>query len=188
MFSYNKVVLTCWAIFWLYWLVSALGSKKGTKPQFRRFAGIRLSIFVLAFVLFRFLNDHNYSFQNRLTTSNKLVLTIGLIIFLLGLLLAIWARLCLGKNWGMPMTQKQDPELVTSGPYRYVRHPIYSGILLATLGSAVASSIFWLTIFAISGIYFVYSAVIEEKLMVKQFPKTYPLYKTKTKMLIPFIL
>jgi len=86
------------------------------------------------------------------------------------------------------MTQKQDPELVTSGPYRYVRHPIYSGILLATLGSAVASSIFWLTIFAISGIYFVYSAVIEEKLMVKQFPKTYPLYKTKTKMLIPFIL
>lgn len=87
----------------------------------------------------------------------------------------------------MPMSQKQDPELVMSGPYRYIRHPIYSGILLAFLGSALASSLFWLTIFAIAGIYFVYSAFVEEKLMMKQFPKAYPSYKSKTKMLVPFV-
>jgi protein-S-isoprenylcysteine O-methyltransferase Ste14 len=187
MLPYNKVILACWGIFWLYWLVSAFGSKRNTKPQLKRFAGIRLGIFVLAVILFRLLNVQNYSFENRLITSNQLVVVLGLSLFLVGLLLAVWARLYLGKNWGMPMTQKQDPELVTSGPYRYIRHPIYTGILLAMLGSSLASSLFWLTIFAISGIYFIYSAVMEEKLMTKQFPKAYPSYKTKTKMLVPFI-
>jgi protein-S-isoprenylcysteine O-methyltransferase Ste14 len=86
------------------------------------------------------------------------------------------------------MTQKQDPELVTSGPYRYIRHPIYAGILLAVLGSAIASSIFWLTILVISGTYFIYSAVVEEKIMMEQFPKDYLAYKHKTKMLIPFVI
>lgn len=86
------------------------------------------------------------------------------------------------------MSVKQDPELVRSGPYRYIRHPIYTGILLAMIGASVASSIFWLAIFAISGIYFIYSAVQEEKLMMKQFPKVYPSYKSKTKMLIPFVI
>jgi protein-S-isoprenylcysteine O-methyltransferase Ste14 len=187
MFPYDRVVVVCWVIFWLYWLVSAFGSKRSTRPQLRGFMGIRLGTFVLVVVLFRFLNVQNYSFQKRVATTNELVLAAGLIIFLLGLLLAIWARLSLGKNWGMPMTLKQDPELVTSGPYRYIRHPIYTGILLAMIGSAVASSIFWLTIFAISGVYFIYSAVMEEKLMMEQFPKVYPAYKTKTKMLVPFV-
>jgi protein-S-isoprenylcysteine O-methyltransferase Ste14 len=47
---------------------------------------------------------------------------------------AVWARLHVGRNWGMPMTQRAEPELVTSGPYRFVRHPIYSGLLTAMLG------------------------------------------------------
>jgi protein-S-isoprenylcysteine O-methyltransferase Ste14 len=123
-----------------------------------------------------------------MATKNEWLLTAGLIIFLMGLFLAVWARLYLGKNWGMPMAQKKDPELVTSGPYQYIRHPIYSGILLAMLGSALAASAFWLIIFAISGMYFVFSARVEEKLMESQFPKVYPAYKRKTKMLIPFIL
>ena len=49
----------------------------------------------------------------------------------MGLGFAIWARVHIGRNWGTPMTQRDDPELVTSGPYRFVRHPIYSGILVA---------------------------------------------------------
>ena len=52
--------------------------------------------------------------------------------------LAIWARVHIGRNSGTPMTEKDDPELVTSGPYRVVRHPIYSGILVAGVGTAVA--------------------------------------------------
>ena len=184
---YIKVVIASWAIFSLYWLVSAFGSKRNTNPQLNGFMGIRLAIFALAVLLFRFLNIQNQTFHNHLVSSNKLVLGTGLIILMLGLLLAVWARVYLGKNWGMPMSQKQDTELVTSGPYRYVRHPIYLGFLIAILGSALASSIFWLIIFAISGAYFIYSALMEEKHLTIQFPKVYPSYKTKTKMLVPFI-
>jgi len=187
MFPFGKIIVICWAVFWLYWLISAFGSKKNAKSNFSRFMGIRFVLIILAAILFRLLNKHNYSFQNRVATSNELVLTAGLIIFLLGLFTAIWARVYLGKNWGMPMSTKQHPELVTSGPYRYIRHPIYTGILLATIGSGLASSLFWLIVFAITAIYFVYSAVVEEKLMMKQFSKVYPSYKSKTKMLIPFI-
>ena len=56
---------------------------------------------------------------------------LGLALFVVGLGFAIWARVNIGRNWGTPMTQKDEPELVTSGPYRLVRHPIYSGILVA---------------------------------------------------------
>jgi Putative protein-S-isoprenylcysteine methyltransferase len=70
---------------------------------------------------------------------------IGLVLFALGLAFAIWARIHLGRNWGTPMTQKDEPELVTSGPYHLVRHPIYSGILLAGVGTATALSWLWLT-------------------------------------------
>lgn len=86
------------------------------------------------------------------------------------------------------MTQKNEPELVTGGPYRLVRHPIYSGILLATVGTAVALNWRWLVIVALAGIYFVYSATVEERYLAEQFPDTYPAYKRSTKMLIPFVL
>lgn len=85
------------------------------------------------------------------------------------------------------MAQKQSPELVTTGPYRYIRHPIYTGILLAILGSILAGAMYWFIFFVIAAPYFIYSALVEEKLMLKQFPKTFPQYKSKTKMLIPFV-
>ena len=93
----------------------------------------------------------------------------------------------LGRNWGTPMTQKNDPELVTSGPYHLVRHPIYSGILVAGLGTALALS--WLGLIAVvlAGVYFLYSATVEERHMTQQFPDSYPAYKRSTKMLVPFI-
>jgi protein-S-isoprenylcysteine O-methyltransferase Ste14 len=86
------------------------------------------------------------------------------------------------------MTQKDEPELVTSGPYHLVRHPIYSGIIAAGLGTAVALSWLWLTAVALAGVYFLYSALVEERYMTDQFPDTYPAYKRSTKMLVPFIL
>ena len=85
------------------------------------------------------------------------------------------------------MTQKTDPELVTSGPYRLVRHPIYSGILVAGVGTAVGLGWLWLTAVLLAGIYFGYSATVEERYMTEQFPDAYPVYKRSTKMLVPFI-
>jgi protein-S-isoprenylcysteine O-methyltransferase Ste14 len=88
----------------------------------------------------------------------------------------------------MPMSRKENPELVTSGPYAYVRHPIYTGMLIAMLGSAIGESAFWLIPLILFGLYFVHSARIEEKLMIEQFPEQYSRYMQRTKMLFPFIL
>ena len=86
------------------------------------------------------------------------------------------------------MSEKEDAELVTSGPYRYVRNPIYSGIILAVIGTAVAVSWYWLiVVVALSAAYFIYSATVEEHIMERLFPSTYPEYRRSTKMLIPFI-
>lgn len=107
---------------------------------------------------------------------------------MVGLGFAVWARLRIGRNWGSPMTQKIEPELVTSGPYRLVRHPIYSGILAAGVGTAVALSWSWLVVTALAAIYFVYSATVEERFLAERFPDSYPGYKRATKMLVPFLL
>jgi len=87
----------------------------------------------------------------------------------------------------MPMSVKESPELVTSGPYRSVRHPIYSGILLAMFGSALATGVTWLIAFVFFGIYFVISSRAEERLMARQFPEDYPVYRARTKAMIPFV-
>jgi protein-S-isoprenylcysteine O-methyltransferase Ste14 len=93
----------------------------------------------------------------------------------------------IGRNWGVPMTRKEEPELVTSGPYRLVRHPIYSGILLAGIGTAVSLSWFWLIAVGVAAAYFVYSATVEERYLSEQFPDAYPAYRRSTKMLVPYV-
>ena len=85
------------------------------------------------------------------------------------------------------MSEKADPELVTTGPYSAVRHPIYSGIILAMAGTAVAVSWYWLVAVVLLGGYFIYSAVMEERYLAERFPDAYPRYKQSTKMLIPFV-
>ena len=85
------------------------------------------------------------------------------------------------------MSKKENPELITSGPYQLVRHPIYFGILLAGAGTAIALNWTWLIATAIAGVYFVYSATIEERNLTEQFPDAYPNYTRTTKMLVPFI-
>lgn len=77
---------------------------------------------------------------------------------------------------------------MTSGPYRLVRHPIYSGILVAGIGTAVGLSWLWLIAVGLAGVYFIYSATVEERYMTEKFPDAYPAYKSSTKMLVPFVL
>ena len=67
----------------------------------------------------------------------------------------------------MPMSQKVDPELVTAGPYRSIRHPIYSGIILAMIGTTMAVSLYWLVAVVVIGAYFLPSAMVEEHTMVR---------------------
>jgi protein-S-isoprenylcysteine O-methyltransferase Ste14 len=177
--SLRAVILIIWGIFWIYWLVAAIGAKQGSRSRRLRLPGLLLVVTLVVDRIFA---------RNGVTTHSLVLQVVGMVLFLSGLGLAVWARIYLGQNRGMPMTRKDEPELVTSGPYRYVRHPIYSGLLLAVLGTAVASNIYWLIALVVVGIYFVYSARVEEQLMTSAFPSTYPDYRERTKMLIPFVL
>src|SRR5262245_54676241 len=170
-----------WAAFGLYWLVAALFTKRGRVPWSRELR-IRAVIVVAAVLLVRL-----GAFRGHGLNTDPWRAGIGLVLFALGLGFAIWARIHIGRNWGTPMTQKDEPELVTSGPYHLVRHPIYSGILVASIGTAVALSWLWLTAVALAGIYFLYSATVEERYMTEQFPDSYPVYRRSTKMLVPFV-
>ena len=172
-----------WAAFWVYWLVAALSMKRGRVPWGRELR-IRVLVAVLVLILYRLGAFHG---GGDLTTSPWRE-GIGLFLFALGLGFAIWARLHIGRNWGTPMTKKDQPELVTTGPYRLVRHPIYSGILLAGVGTGVGLSFQWLIAFVLAGVYFVYAATVEERYLSGEFPDAYPQYKRTTKMLVPFLL
>jgi len=175
------VFAVVWAAFWLYWLVAAFSMKRGRVPWSREL-GIRAVLVVIVILLVRL-----GAFREHADNTDLWLAGLGLILFALGLGFAIWARVHIGRNWGMPMTQKDEPELVTSGPYHLVRHPIYSGILIAGIGTAMALSWLWLVAVALAGIYFTYSAIVEERYLTGQFPDTYPAYKSSTKMLVPFV-
>jgi protein-S-isoprenylcysteine O-methyltransferase Ste14 len=181
MAALRTFVAVVWVLFWVYWLVSAMGVKHGS----RRFEGGRIPALLtaaLVLVLLRVLK------AGSLAIHSLAVASLGLVLLLAGIGLAVWARVHLGRNWGMPMTQKDEPELVTSGPYRFVRHPIYSGILLAFLGTALVTSLYWLLAFVVFGAYFIYAAKIEEGTLASTFPEAYARYCARTKMLVPFLL
>lgn len=178
------VILVVWIVFWIYWLAAATSGVRSGRTRWGRFVGVRAALVLLALLLIR-----TRAFKGGQTiTKDPWLQAVGLVVFLSGLALAIWARRYLGRNWGMPMTEKVDPELVTSGPYSRVRHPIYSGIILAMIGTAIAVSWYWVLAVILLGAYFVYSAVNEERYMAGLFPGTYPAYKRSTKMLVPFVL
>ncbi|HKO26429.1 MAG TPA: isoprenylcysteine carboxylmethyltransferase family protein [Solirubrobacteraceae bacterium] len=169
-----------WGVFWLYWLVSAFGAKQST-GRLRRLPlnGVTALAVIILVRVFR---------GGSLAVHSPVLGAIGAVVFASGLALAVWARIHLGRNWGMPMTQRVEPELVTSGPYRFVRHPIYSGLLLGLIGTALATDLLGLIVAAVLTAYFYYSASVEERNLVATFPTAYPAYRTATKMLIPFVL
>jgi protein-S-isoprenylcysteine O-methyltransferase Ste14 len=169
-----------WAVFWLYWLVSAVSANAST-GGLRRLPMTGLTV-VSVFVVVRV-------FRGGGAEVHSLVLgVIGAVLFVCGIALCVWARIYLGRNWGMPMTQRVEPELVTTGPYQFVRHPIYSGLLLAVVGTALATNFLGLAIAVILGAYFYYAATVEERNLVTVFPTAYPAYREHTKKLIPFLL
>ena len=106
-----------------------------------------------------------------------------------GLLFAIWARRHLGSNWSQAVTIKKDHELITSGPYAIVRHPIYTGLLLGFLGSAIARGE-WRGLLAVALLFVVlwYKLKLEERWMQVEFGDAYKSYARRVAALVPYIL
>ncbi|MGC8520790.1 MAG: methyltransferase family protein [Steroidobacteraceae bacterium] len=183
MLSAYSVIACLWLAFLVTWLVSALFTKRSRRHTLWKGWVVRLvviAVIVAANLRFgpggRALAELPPAWQ-----------WAGAAICALGLGFAVWARIHLGRNWGMPMSLREGHELVTTGPYAYVRHPIYTGILLAMLGSALTVALAWLWALALFFVYFLYSAFAEERMMSEQFPEAYAAYKARSRMLIPFI-
>jgi protein-S-isoprenylcysteine O-methyltransferase Ste14 len=185
---YRWLIIALWLGLMVYWAVSSMSAKRSLGPR-QTWNGIGLRLIVVALVLivlavppvrqtFRDLQAYQ--------TRSMVLGFAGVVLCAAGVGLAVLGRLYLGRNWGMPGSRKENPELVTNGPYQYVRHPIYGGIMLAMLGTAIGASAFWVVPLVLFSGYFVYSARCEEKIMIAQFPEQYPAYMQRTRMLLPF--
>jgi protein-S-isoprenylcysteine O-methyltransferase Ste14 len=187
---FARLIIAFWLVFIVYWLISASVAKKRVRgSSWWAGAWFRAALVIGAFQLQRLpmFQKFSHSLHLGIASSNPAIGVMGVILCAAGIAFAIWARRHLGRNWGMPMTLQEGHELVTTGPYARVRHPIYTGILLAMLGSALAVGAMGFLSFMIFCAYFIYSAKTEEKLMMQQFPNEYPAYQARTKTLVPFV-
>jgi protein-S-isoprenylcysteine O-methyltransferase Ste14 len=183
----HAVIVTAWACFLAYWLISARSVKK-TAHRKRSWAsglgialvGVGVGVLAQAPGLAPFLQRSWFPRSFALDA-------IAIALCIAGLAFAIVARAYLGSNWSSQPALKEGHELVTSGPYRYVRHPIYTGILLALLGTVLPMSAIFAAIWIAALVTFLVRIRIEEALMTRQFPDQYPYYKRRTKRLIPFL-
>jgi protein-S-isoprenylcysteine O-methyltransferase Ste14 len=176
-----------WLLFIAYWAIAAMSAKRrATKRRWGLEIGLRLLMFLGVFALLQSQSLRGFLAQMQRSASHCALLGwSGAALCVLGFGLAFSARWHLGRNWGMPGSRKEDAALVTSGPYAYIRHPIYTGLILAMLGSAMGFNVFWALLLLFLGPYFVLSARREEALMLQLFPEQYARYMAQTGMLVP---
>ena len=186
------IISALWLLFLVYWGIGAISAKRTVKTaSWWRQGALRLVMIVLILAAYRRPAIRHAVMLAEAHQAGGIIWSIaGVILAGLGISLAILARTYLGRNWGTPMSQKENPELVSGGPYALIRHPIYSGIILAMFGSilGLGLGLLWLLPLVLFSAYFIYSARREEELMCRQFPEAYPAYMRRTKMLVPFLL
>ena len=186
MFKLNFFTI-CWWLFIAIWLVSAV-SVKPTKER-QDWSG---KLFTFAFLTVTFLLLAGkitwLGINSRIWPYNKAMLYLAYALTLAGLATLVWARFSLGTNWSATVTFREGHELVERGPYHFVRHPIYTGILLMVAGTAtVLGNISGVLSLVICFLGHWWKLRREEALLTKHFPEAYPNYRLRTKALIPFI-
>src|SRR5215510_9264608 len=132
----TKFVVLCWIVAAFIWLISALWVKrtKEGQPMFGRLLYLLLTV-VVGLLLIGGIRQFDLS---RVLLPRTVAIAIfAAVIVLTGLVIAVWARVVLGRNWSARVALKENHELIQRGPYRVVRHPIYSGLLVMVLGTAV---------------------------------------------------
>ena len=189
------VIICCWVIFGLYWFISA-SSVKSTQETKGWLAGNWHGIFLLIGGLFLsnlpFLAKVGVSSSSLtiLLIPSSIVINVVIIVFAVtGLIVALIARRTLAGNWSRAVAFKEDHELITTGLYHYVRHPIYTGVLLMILATALSVGTLSAGIgfvIIVLGLWFKLRA--EEEILTKHFPKEYLAYKDRTKALIPYVV
>lgn len=188
MSTYTAIAYGSWLVLGLVWLPGYFTSKK-TVARPERGKQLGAVLFIWAGFALVFNHDGFGSFLAiRLAPQTGLPAQMGLALDLVGVLFAIWARLTIGRNWSHIMALKEKHELVQTGPYGIVRHPIYAGMLLAVLGVAMTtSSLASYLGFICMLIGLLVRVQSEDRLMAKQFAEAHSAYRQRTKKLVPFI-
>ena len=180
------VLWLAWAVYWFVAARSVKTTRREESPLSRAAHIVPLGI--VAWMLWAPALPGHF-LEGRFLPATPATYWTGVVIVALGLLFAIWARNVLGRNWSGIVTLKQDHELIRSGPYRYVRHPIYTGLLIAFAGSAIARGE-WRGLLALA---IAFAALwrklrLEEQWMVETFGDAYLRYRAEVRALIPFVL
>jgi protein-S-isoprenylcysteine O-methyltransferase Ste14 len=185
----SDIISGCWLVFVAVWLIAA-GSTKRTVYRETHTQRLRYWVlFVIACLLLIYGGKLPYPLSLRMIPHAPAIECAAAALCVIGVAFAIWARVTLGRNWSGLVTLKEEHELVARGPYRFVRHPIYTGMLAMFFATAlmqrhVAGFLGVLLLFASFWI----KLGLEEKLMLQQFPKRYADYRRRTKRIIPFVL
>jgi len=168
-----------WGLWCAGWLIGGAWSARTVKRESWRSRVPVIVLFALGFIPL---------FRSRPVWQEPVVFDAGVAITIAGLAFTVWARLHLGRQWSGTVTLKADHQLIRSGPYALVRHPIYTGLLIAVAGTAIAHA----TIAAFCGLALIAIGClikirVEERLMTEQFGDAYRDYRRDVRMLIPFL-
>ncbi len=180
------LILACWIALVVYWNVSARSVKSAAEPQDFASRLARTPVW-LGFVLL--LAGWVFPFGPVVIRRSAASDSVAVVICALGLLLAIWSRKMLGADWSQDVELKQGHKLVERGPYKFMRHPIYTGHLLMGLGTAIGSGslVGFAGLASFAGGFWI-KLNQEEHLLLRSFPDAYPDYKARVKALIPYLL
>jgi protein-S-isoprenylcysteine O-methyltransferase Ste14 len=177
-----------WATLAIYWWLSARDVKQTTRREPLVSRLLHLGPMMLAAAILWSPRFDVLGLETRFMPRAPWVFWLGAGVTCAGLAFAIWARHTIGRNWSAIVTLKQDHELVTHGPYAFVRHPIYTGLLFGLLGSALALGQ-WRGLLAVA--IFLLAVLrkvrLEERWMHERFGVAYDAYRARVKALIPFL-
>ncbi|HUB28882.1 MAG TPA: isoprenylcysteine carboxylmethyltransferase family protein [Terracidiphilus sp.] len=185
----DSAIEYAWIILGVVWILGLLFTKQTVRAQTWGTRLFQTAVAALGFVLLsgncREWFPYGWLF-GRFAPHTAAIADVAVLLTVAGCGFAIWARLTLGRNWSGRVTVKADHELVTRGPYAIARHPIYTGFLIAILGTALAVGQ-WRGMVALAVILmaFVLKMAQEEKMMMQTFPSAYPEYRRRVKALIP---
>jgi protein-S-isoprenylcysteine O-methyltransferase Ste14 len=184
----HRIIGILWITMFLVWAVTGLNLKETARSRSEGTSRIAVYIVWAGWWL---LFAHGFgrgSLTRRVLEPSITTAYVGLVITFLGLAFAVLARLYIGKNWSPLIQVKEGHELIQTGPYALVRHPIYSGLMLATLGTAIvygelSGFLGFIMVVAAWG----YKSRLEEAAMAEQFGAQYEIYRSHVKGLIPFV-
>ena len=182
------LIPTCWVVFLLYWLLKARQVKATAEMQSRPSA--LLHRFPLGLSYYLMLAQWLPPDLDRVVTPHTdWARGAGDLVCVLGLFVTLWARWTLAGNWSSDVTFRREHELIRTGPYRFARHPIYTGLLLMCLGTAIEIARIrgWLALPLMAFAFWIKLSQ-EERLLLRHFPDTYPAYQKQVKAIVPFIL